>query len=74
MVFGHSSRSLFILTIAICLVLIACFAGSTVQADGQSGDWPYDPPDPINTGGDDEGGGDGIEALVTIMTLMELIL
>ncbi len=73
MVFGHSSRSLFILTIAICLVLIACFAGSTAQADGQAGDWPYEPPDPINTGGDD-GGEDGIEALVTIMTLLDLIL
>jgi hypothetical protein len=46
-----------------------------VLADGQGGQWPVEPPPPT-IGGDDggAGGGEGIQTLVTIMTLMEMIL
>ncbi len=67
-----NSHSVSILTIAVLLLLVVGFSASVVLADGQGGQWPLEPP-PATTGGDD-GGSEGIQTLVTVMTLMELIL
>jgi hypothetical protein len=70
-----NSCSACILTIAVVLLLVVGFSASAVLADGQGGQWPVEPPPPT-IGGDDggAGGGEGIQTLVTIMTLMEMIL
>jgi hypothetical protein len=68
-----NSLSVFILALAVLLLLVIGFSASVVLADGQGGQWPVDPPPPT-TGGDDGGEGEGVQTLVTVMTLMELIL
>jgi hypothetical protein len=73
MSFGLSSRTVPIVCIVCVLLLAACFPFTVAQADGQGGEWPMDPPDPISNGGDD-GGGDGVQTLITVMTLMQLLL
>jgi hypothetical protein len=72
-----NSRSVVILTIAALLLLVLGFSASAVLADGQGGQWPVEPPPPLNggdDGGEGEGGGEGIPAAVTAMILLDLIL
>jgi len=62
------SRQVLVLTIAVFLLLVLGWSAGIVLADGQGGQWPLDPPPPTT------GGGDGIQTLITFMTLAQLIL
>lgn len=54
---------------AIAFLLLACFAGSTVYADGGAGQIP-DPP-PLSSAPDD---GSGDEGVITFMDVIETVL
>jgi hypothetical protein len=68
-----------VLTMVFLCLFVLLFVGSVVHADGASGQWPISDPPPDNNGGsgddeDDGDGGDGIMALITIATLLEVVL
>lgn len=68
-----SSRNALVVSIVCVLLLVACLPWTTVQADGLGGQWPIEDPPSDSTGGGD-GASDGVDTLVTLMTLMQLIL
>ncbi len=70
---GLSLRSVPIVCVVCVLLLVACFPWSATQADGLGGQWPIEDPPPLPTGGGDGAAG-GVDTLVTLMTLMQLIL
>jgi hypothetical protein len=67
-----------VLTMVFLCLFVLLFMGSVVHADGASGQWPISDPPPDNSGGsgdDSDGdGSDGIMALITIATLLDVVL
>jgi hypothetical protein len=63
-----------LICVVVCFVLLVAFLmGSTVQADGGGDQWPTNPPDPNSSIGDG-GDTDGIEAMLALTSLLQLIL
>jgi len=72
------SKLFSVLVLAVFLLLVVCFTASLTHADGAAGQWPVSDPPPDETGGSggdgDGDGGDGVMALITVATLLQVIL
>jgi hypothetical protein len=68
-----SKRTALICIIMCCVLLMAFFLGSTVQADGLGGQWPDSSTDPTTSNGGGEST-DGLEVLITLAILTQVIL
>lgn len=69
-----SSHGTGALVVVLLFLLLTCFAGSVVYADGAIGQWPVSSSDNPDNSESGDGAGDGIEAMITIATLLEVIL
>jgi hypothetical protein len=70
-------NALGVITLVFFCLFVLLFVGSVVHADGSQGQWPVSdpPPDESGSGGDGEGdNSDGIMALITIDTMLQVIL
>lgn len=68
-----STRATLMCIIACFLLLVAFFPGSNVQADGGGNQWPDESPAPTSST-DDSVGINGIEAMIAVSNLVQLIL
>lgn len=62
------------LVFVLLFLLLTCFVGNVVYADGAIGQWPVSSPDNPGTSESDDGASEEIPLTITIATLLQVIL